>query len=471
MLNLSSQLYSLYHRTPVPVKNLMAAGYSLWSSGLKYGGTFREWREFLEKSQWWDAGRLREYQQEQLSLLLTFVYENSLFCRSVMQERGIQPNTKETLASFGRLPIIDKNTVRSQYEDIKTQLAGPKKLILSTSGTTGMALQVPMTKETFQREYAFRWQFQSVAGAKKGDRFAYFTGHNIFQAQRTRPPYWIRNHAENSIMFSLYHMAEDTLGDYLEAFNRFQPEFVSGYPSGIYVLASYAISRAKAVSSPRAIFTASETLHEHQRAVIEQAFGAPIFQWFGQVETTVNIHECNHHRLHVKEEYGLLEILKDDGTEAQPGEIGDVVATGWGNKAFPLIRYNTGDNMSIARNQSCPCGRGGRLIEKIWGRDEDFVVTPEGRYVGRLDFVFKPVSTVRESQIIQEDMENLCVRIVPLPGYTSRDEEVLTHMLRDRIGNAMRIRFECVAEIPRQQNGKMRYVVSHVGQQRYVRSN
>ena len=265
-------------------------------------------------------------------------------------------------------------------------------------------------------------------------------------------------------MFSLYHMSDATMREYIDAFNKFKPAFVSGYPSGIYLLASYAASQGMSLSSPRAIFTASEMLHDHQRSVIERAFGASVFQWFGQVETTVNLQECDHHRLHVKEEYGLLEILKDDGVQARPGEIGNAIATGWGNSAFPLIRYNTGDNMALAENQSCPCGRGGRIIDKVIGRDEDLILTPEGRYVGRLDFVFKPVDTVKESQIIQEDANNICIKVVPLAGYSTHDERQISRMLRERVGDSMAIRFEKVAEIPRQTNGKIRYVISNVTQ-------
>jgi phenylacetate-CoA ligase len=266
-------------------------------------------------------------------------------------------------------------------------------------------------------------------------------------------------------MFSLYHMADDTLARYVEAFNKFTPAFVSGYPSALYTLASFALDHGLTLAPPRAVFTASEMLHDYQRATIERAFGAPVFQWFGQVETTVNLHECDQHRLHIKEEYGLLELLREDGSAARPGEVGKVVGTGWGNLAFPLIRYDTGDNMTLAAEQTCPCGRGGRIIEKVWGRDEDFVVTPEGRYVGRLDFVFKPVDTVKESQIVQEDLHNIRVRVVPLPGYSARDEQLIASMLRGRVGDSMTIRFEMLDAIPRQANGKIRYVVSHVARE------
>jgi phenylacetate-CoA ligase len=462
MLTLNSSLHSVYHGSPVPMKTLMATAYSLWSSRLKYGGAYEQWRTLLDASQWWDAGKLQDYQLAQLSSLTAFVWEHCPFYRSILQERGIRVGDLQSLTQLMSLPVIDKAVVRANFDGIRTPLARSRALMLSTSGTTGMALHVPMAQETFQREYAFRWQFQSAAGARKGDRFAYFTGHHLFLANRRRSPFWIRNHADGSVMFSLYHMADDTLAQYVAAFNRFAPAFVSGYPSGLYTLASFAIDHGLTMAPPRAVFTASEMLHDHQRATIERAFGAPVFQWFGQVETTVNLHECDQHRLHVKEEYGLLELIREDGSPAQPGEMGKVIGTGWGNPAFPLIRYDTGDNMTLAIDQTCLCGRGGRIIEKIWGRDEDFVITPEGRYVGRLDFVFKPVDTVKESQIVQEDADNICVRVVPLAGYSARDEQLIAGMLRGRVGDSMKIRFEMLESIPRQANGKMRYVVSHV---------
>lgn len=431
---------------------------------MKYGGKYEEWRTLLEKSQWWDNHRLRDYQVAQLSKLAMFVYEHCQYYHARMEEAGITPTSIDSIESVKRLPIIDKSDVRANHGGIRTHLGSSRTLTLYTSGTTGTALRVPMTRETFQREYAFRWQFQSVASAKRGDRFAYFTGHHLFMPERSRTPFWIRNYPANSIMFSLYHMAESTLGEYLKALNAFGPLYVSGYPSGIYLLAAYALDKGLRIQPPRAVFTASEKLHRHQRDAIQRGFGAPVYEWYGQVETTGNLQECEHHRLHIKEEYGLLEILKGDGSDALPGETGHVVATGWGNKAFPLVRYRTGDNMILAEDQSCPCGRGGRIVKEILGRDEDFVVTPEGRFVGRLDFVFKSVSTVKESQIVQENEHTICVKVVPLENYSTRDEQLIVNMLRERVGGSMTVYVEKVSEIPRQQNGKIRYVISRVPQ-------
>jgi phenylacetate-CoA ligase len=316
--------------------------------------------------------------------------------------------------------------------------------------------------EALQREYAFRWQYYSMGGARRGDRFALFQGQMVVPLSQRRPPFHIRNHAENTVMFSLYHMDDVSMHAYVAALNRFSPDYLYGYPSGLFVLASFLQARGLLTAQPKAIFTASEMLHGLQKDAIETAFRAPTFQWYGQVETTVNLQECDQHRLHVKEEYGLLELLAEDGTAARPGQIARAVATGWGNKAFPLLRYDTGDLMVLAEDQRCPCGRGGRIIERILGRDDDFILTPEGRYVGRLDFVFKPVDMVQESQIVQEDAMNLLVRVVPAAGYSASDERLIIEKLKERIGDSMRIRVETAPRIPRGAGGKFRYVVSNV---------
>lgn len=164
----------------------------------------------------------------------------------------------------------------------------------------------------------------------------------------------------------------------------------------------------------------------------------------------------------MKEEYGYLELLDDDGDDAKAGSVGNVVATGWGNTAFPLIRYNTGDNMIVAVDQTCSCGMGGRIIERIVGRDEDSIVTPDGRVIGRLDFVFKAVDTVKESQIIQDAVDRLTIKVVPLKDFSAADEHTIMQSLKERVGDGFSVSIEKVSEIPRSPNGKIRYVISNI---------
>ena len=234
------------------------------------------------------------------------------------------------------------------------------------------------------------------------------------------------------------------------------------YPSSLYLLALGLAEQQETGIQPRAVFTASETLLETQRSVIEAVFGCKVFNWYGNTEMTANIVECDYGGLHVKPEHSFLEFLDPEGNPARPGELAEIVATGFGNEAFPLIRYRTGDT-AILSDRPCECGRSGPMAQSVTGRVEDIVVTPEGRHVGRLDHVFKDSPNIREAQLVQETPDTLVVRIVRREEYGPEDTERVTHSLRQRLGDRMRFEFQFVDRIPRGANGKFRFVISKVG--------
>ena len=461
MFRLPGIFSKVYNQSPNIVKEFFASAYSFYSNRYKYGRAYGKWSGLLRESAHWSSAQMENFQNEQINSLIKLAYYQSPFYRTIIDRRGIDPASAST-ADVKKFPVINKSIVRENYAEIVTGNASNKKLTFTSSGTTGTSLQVPTTRESLQREYAFRWYFRSVADAKFGDRIAFFTGHMVIPVSRQKPPFFIRNYTENTIFFSIYHLSEKNMGSYIDALNRLKPDYIEGYPSGIFVLAKYINATGRKVHSPRAIFTASEMLHDFQREEIETAFQTAIFQWYGQVEITINLQECREHKLHVKEEYGYLELLDDNGADIKPGIIGNVVATGWGNAGFPLIRYDTGDNMILALDQYCKCGMNGRIIERIIGRDEDFIVTPDGRMIGRLDFVFKPIDTVKESQIIQNAIDKLTIKVVPLKGFSVSDENKILQSLKERTGDGLSVSIEIVSEIPRTKNGKFRYVISNL---------
>jgi phenylacetate-CoA ligase len=110
----------------------------------------------------------------------------------------------------------------------------------------------------------------------------------------------------------------------------------------------------------------------------------------------------------------------------------------------------------------CACGCAFPLIERIEGRVEDYVHTPDGRLVGRLDHLFKDVQHVREAQIVQTKLDELVLRIVRTDGFNANDEEIIRKEARMRLGDSMRIRFEFTDAIERAAGGKFRFIVSQL---------
>jgi phenylacetate-CoA ligase len=129
---------------------------------------------------------------------------------------------------------------------------------------------------------------------------------------------------------------------------------------------------------------------------------------------------------------------------------------------MPLIRYEVGDRGALSSDAvPCGCGRALPKLERIEGRLDDVVITPDGRRIGRLDPVFKADLLIREAQIIQESTARIRVLLVTAPGYRPEDSNLIARRLKDRVGD-MDILFECVDSIPRSSNGKFRGVVSKI---------
>ncbi|MEN8161189.1 MAG: phenylacetate--CoA ligase family protein, partial [Myxococcota bacterium] len=100
------------------------------------------------------------------------------------------------------------------------------------------------------------------------------------------------------------------------------------------------------------------------------------------------------------------------------------------------------------------------------GRLEDYVLPPHGRWIGRLDHVFKEQVEVAEAQILQETPDAIEVLLVPRAGWNKAAERRLMREFRARLGDVIQVRIETVSAIPREPNGKFRAVKSWVGRLR-----
>ena len=332
---------------------------------------------------------------------------------------------------------------------------------VSSSGTTGLGMRFPETIECFQREYAYRFENYSQAGVQLGNRWVICAGHPVAAPERMRPPFWVHDWVNRWCLMSSNHLSEANLPAYVAELARFDPVLVGGYPSSVYLLA-LANQKAGCPLRPKAVFTSSETLMDFQRVAIEASFGCRPRSYYGNAERCAFIAECEHGLFHVREEHSFVELLDDDGRDALPGQSGRLVCTGFGNWATPLIRYEVGDIGIRSLRSHCPCGRSGLLLDAVLGRMDDYVVTPDGRYVGRLDHLFKDATRVKMAQLFQDSPQRLVIRVVREPGYEASDEAGILREARLRLGDRIEICFEYVSEIERTKAGKFRFIVSRL---------
>jgi phenylacetate-CoA ligase len=121
----------------------------------------------------------------------------------------------------------------------------------------------------------------------------------------------------------------------------------------------------------------------------------------------------------------------------------------------------------LSKEQTCRCGRGGVLLEKIVGRIEDYIITPEGNIVRRLGHVFKNTVGVVNAQINQEYKREIVINIVKDHNYNSDSEREIIKEARSRLGNSISIQIKYTNKIEKEPNGKYKFIKSNVSKEMY----
>jgi len=439
--------YKFYSALPIPLQHACATAQGAKYYHWRYGGVFHAYLGMLKRTEHLPLEQLLQLQRVEITRLRRFAVLNVPHYR------------KHGMAAF-----TTKDQIRERPADFIADTFSRRALIpWHTSGTTGKPLTVYYSREAMRQMWAFVELYRNTAGVSKTERRGQFTGKMIVPPRQSASTkvFWRRDLANHALLLSTVHMLPGNLPFYAAALEGFQPAYLSGYPSSMYVLADYYRRSGRPAPRLTAALTSAETLLAHQRLAIEEVFATRVFDQYGQAEMQSFWYECEANRMHAHPLAGVTEILNPDGTPAAPGEMGEVVLTGLVNYAMPLIRYRVGDTARFS-TESCPCGRGMPVVEEIGGRLDDFVYTRERGFLGRLDPVLKGVRNIVESQLEQESLDVLRVRFVPAARFTPEDLQLLESNLRARVGRSIHLEFECTDRIPRSPNGKFRFVISRL---------
>ncbi|MGD0552228.1 MAG: phenylacetate--CoA ligase family protein [Sedimentisphaerales bacterium] len=452
--------YKIYKNLPWWFQNVICSSKAIFVLRERYGKEYKKATEFLEASQWWSYNELVEYQNEKLCEVIKHAYETVPYYRELFEKLKLKPFDIKTVDDLPKLPILNKETVRARFTDM-ISTAWPKNNIImgQTGGTTGTALRLASSKETIQWQWAIWQRHQRRFGINEKDSKITFGARGIVPLNNMNPPFWRRIVPMNRTYVSIHHMTTENMPILIEYLNRRNVKVYNGYPSGLYLLANYLLENNISIKHPpKHVVSGTESLLPYQRLAIEKALSTEVCDQYGASEYCGNISECEKHSYHVDMEFGIVELIHND---MLPPEQRRIILTGLHNPVMPLIRYDIGDIATI-KSGTCSCGRQSPLVAAIDGRIEGYILTPDGRRLGRLDVLFKDTENIREIQLIQKQIESVTLKIAKRPEYTSEDEAALLKNVRKYLGDIITINVEYVDMIPRESNGKFRQVVSSV---------
>ena len=184
---------------------------------------------------------------------------------------------------------------------------------------------------------------------------------------------------------------------------RFSPDYLLVLSSTLEHQA-FVAGDQRPCESLKGVLGISEQLTPEMRAFVERCFGVPIHQNYGLNEIGVVAGRCEAGRYHVHSEHCLVEIVREDGSAAEPGETGRLIVTGLSNFAMPLFRYDA-DDLATVVDGPCACGRTLPSFGDIVGRYNRVAFMPERGFVMletvRAAILKMPVDQIRDLRQFQ----------------------------------------------------------------------
>jgi phenylacetate-CoA ligase len=174
------------------------------------------------------------------------------------------------------------------------------------------------------------------------------------------------------------------------------------------------------------------------RAAIEAAYSATCFDHTGMTELGPTGFSCvQRDGIHAIESEFIFEVIDPAGNAASDGEL---VATNLGRWGMPLIRYRTGDRVTVSR-EPCSCGSPFlKLAGGILGRVDDmFTVRGVNLYPSQVEDIVRRHPQIVEFVIERRDLRHmdevtLLIEVAGEDRSTARLEADLRQALGVRLG-------------------------------------
>jgi len=440
------------------VRNILYENVVLPVSDLVTGQHVSASLRFLKKSELWTRQQIDDYQNDRLRKLIKHAVTTVPYYRDLFKQLGLTPDDIQTKEDLKKIPIVDKTIMRKEgIERFTSEAYSPAKRIFQRSGgSTGETFSFYVTKEEYSFNLATKLSTWYNAGYRLGDRYV-----KIANAERSSLLKKVQDLMNNSVLITFSNIHEDELGNVLKEIERIRPLYIRSYPLPLYLLAQYKKKHEGYHYSPKYIFTTGSTLSDNYRNEIESAFGCKIIDSYS-CEGNANVYQSpNCDRYHVSEEFGITEVLDNEGNVVENG-IGRVISTDLWNFAHPFIRYDTRDLVEVS-DEPCMCGNPRKRINRIMGRECESFLQSDGKYITVHDLTgyFKKKNHINMSieayQLVKMKDGSVCFRMVTNSNFTDEmKQEIIAYW---SVELARIVSVEIVDEIPLMGNNKRLTIV------------
>ncbi|WP_421855654.1 hypothetical protein [Oricola sp.] len=362
------------------------------------------------------------------------------FYKDWAAESGTQEVTD--VDQYFDFPIIGKEEVQADLDSFLDPRFARSRYLVSTGGSTGKQFSFFLENECYSREWAFVAHFLAENGIDVNRKRISLRGVDSNDQNRAIE----YNPLYKELLVSPLKMSEAVIVDSFDEIQRFNARWLHGYPSSVYEFAKTLKTTNRQLRGISGILLVSEKLYDFQKELIEEVFSCKPISFYGMTERLVFAPLVDGsfipHPL-----YGVCEAID-----------GELVATGFLNRATRLIRYRTGD---AAENVN-PDERFLTSFGEISGRwGKEFLEGKSGSriYMTALNTHSSVLEHVKRFQFYQNTPGTCELRLVPDQGFEEKDKRLIRSLFQKKVGNDLDLDVVTTSSLGLTPRGKHQFIV------------
>ncbi len=368
-----------------------------------------------------------QLQLERLQSTLNRAYRQVNFHRQRMTVAGIEPGQVESFDDMTRLPFLERADFCEHYP--YELFAVPLRDIVRIHTAPGSTKNPTVSGYTAQDLGIWR------AITERALTAASVSPQDILQvAFNAGLANWGRDYKDGAeeVGVSVIPNTQLSIDKHFMVLRDYKTTVMVTTPALACQLADYMhhTQVGPGALSLHTMIIAGETISQDFRKTIEERTFVSCWLHYGlsEVPGPAIAFECKvHDGLHISEDHFFAEIIDPETTSVLPaGEAGELVLTTLTTRAFPLIRFRTGDKARIIK-APCPCGNPLARIQWFPERTDDIMkvdgVNIHGQQVSSILEDILPGSKTQVSCRVKDDNgRKLLEVLIPMNNEIFSDE-------------------------------------------------